>query len=159
MKDSFKPEARTGSIVTQEVSGELLVYDLESNKAHCLNSTAGFVWKTCDGTKTAAEIREDFERATGEVLPADILSLAIEQLYSVNLLVAGDDLPVTGISRRKLLKKAGFAAAVALPLVSSLAIPSTVFASASGLPSGSPCTSPIECSSGVCVPGAPSFCA
>lgn len=159
MTKFLKPEARRNGIVTQEMSDELLVYDLESNKAHCLNSTASFVWRNCDGENTVDDIRAEFEQKTGQTVSEEIIVLAFEQLHSTELILSSGNVPASGISRRELLKKAGFAAAVALPLVSSLAVPSNVFASLSGSPSGSPCTSPVECSSGVCVPGTPPFCA
>jgi hypothetical protein len=44
MIESIKPQAKADGIVTQEMTDELLVYDWQSNKAHCLNSMAGFVW-------------------------------------------------------------------------------------------------------------------
>ena len=32
------------------------VYDVDGQKAHCLNRTAAFVWQRCDGTRTVAQI-------------------------------------------------------------------------------------------------------
>jgi len=45
MKSSQIPVARKEGLVIQETSEEVLVYDLTSNKAHCLNQTtrAAFV--------------------------------------------------------------------------------------------------------------------
>ena len=47
------PVARTESLIVKEVDGETLVYDLTTDKAHCLNDTATRVWKNCDGRKHA----------------------------------------------------------------------------------------------------------
>ncbi len=49
MKHSQVPIARKEGLVIQEMPEEVLVYDLDTNKAHCLNQTAAFVWKSCDG--------------------------------------------------------------------------------------------------------------
>lgn len=38
-----RPLARSEGLVIQEMPDEVLVYDLETNKAHCLNETAAFV--------------------------------------------------------------------------------------------------------------------
>jgi len=50
------PLARTDGLVINELTDEVLVYDLQRDKAHCLNQTAASVWKQCDGRSTAAEI-------------------------------------------------------------------------------------------------------
>jgi hypothetical protein len=43
------PKARRNKLVIQELPDEVLVYDQERDKAHCLNQTAALVWKQCDG--------------------------------------------------------------------------------------------------------------
>ena len=42
MKNPLNPIARSNGLVVQEMPDEVLVYDLDSNKAHCLNETAAF---------------------------------------------------------------------------------------------------------------------
>ena len=44
MKISQNPIARHAGLVIQEMPDEVLVYDMDSNKAHCLNET-GSLWK------------------------------------------------------------------------------------------------------------------
>ena len=34
------PKARTEQLIVKEVDGEVLVYDLTTDRAHCLNDTA-----------------------------------------------------------------------------------------------------------------------
>ena len=41
----MKPRARTEGLVVTELPDELLVYDLERHRAHCLNPTAALVFK------------------------------------------------------------------------------------------------------------------
>ena len=50
------PRARKDGLVIKELSNETLVYDLERDEAHCLNQTAGLVWKQCDGRTTVTKI-------------------------------------------------------------------------------------------------------
>src|ERR1041384_7241510 len=53
--------ARKDELVVQDLPDELLVYDLKSHKAHCLNKTAAFIWKHCDGQRTAEDIAKMME--------------------------------------------------------------------------------------------------
>ena len=67
MNDSLqKPVARKEGLVIQEMPDEVLVYDLETNKAHCLNKTAAFVWNACDGKNSVAEITKLFGNQSGK---------------------------------------------------------------------------------------------
>ena len=51
-----KPIARKQGLVIQDLPDEVLVYDLDRDRAHCLNTTAAFVWQHCDGKSTVGEI-------------------------------------------------------------------------------------------------------
>jgi len=53
---AFLPKARSEGIITKDIDGELLIYDRTRDRAHCLNETAGAVWKLCDGRRSVAEI-------------------------------------------------------------------------------------------------------
>jgi len=39
------PLARKDQLIVKEVDDEVLVYDLKTDQAHCLNKTAALVWK------------------------------------------------------------------------------------------------------------------
>ena len=43
------PLARSEGLITEELDGELLVYDSESNLAHALDAEAAALWRACDG--------------------------------------------------------------------------------------------------------------
>ncbi len=45
------PRARKEGLLIQELPEEVLVFDLSTAKAHCLNHTAALVWRRCDGKK------------------------------------------------------------------------------------------------------------
>lgn len=120
MYHSQNPLARQEKLVIQEMPEEVLVYDLDSNKAHCLNQTAAFVWKSCDGQNSAAEIAARLERQTGKKVQEEVIWLALDQLNEKNLLREKLASKFEGQSRRAILKKIGLAAAVALPIASRL---------------------------------------
>lgn len=128
MNNSQKPEARKEGLVIQDMPDEVLVYDLNSNKAHCLNQTAAFVWKACDGKKSITDITNLFAKQSGDQINEDLIWLAIDQLNENDLLEKEIVSKFHGESRRSVIKKIGFAAVVALPIVASLAAPTSVLA-------------------------------
>ncbi len=131
MKNSQVPIARKDGLVVQETADEVLVYDLKSNKAHCLNQTAAFVWKSCDGNKSVDEIVRRFESELGVRVDRDLVWLAIDQLNGKELLETKTAPRFAGQSRREAIKRVGLAAVVALPVVASLTAPTSVLASSS----------------------------
>jgi hypothetical protein len=123
MKDDGCPLARHNDMVIQELQGEVLVYDIKSNKAHCLNSTAAFVWKCCDGGNSVPDIVRQFDSAGKGKVTEDLVWLAIDQLNESGLLA--NDIPprFEKRTRRQVLKSIGFASVVALPVIASLVAP------------------------------------
>lgn len=155
------PIARKNGLVIQEMPDEVLVYDLDSNKAHCLNETAAFVWKACDGSKSVADITGLFSKESGSAVNEDLIWLAIDQLGEKDLLEQKIESRLAGQSRREVIKKIGLAAVVALPLVASLTAPTSVLAAVScactagnpGPCAGTNCPSTNNCNgAGVCAP-------
>jgi hypothetical protein len=122
------PAAREEGLIVQEMADEVLVYDRERYKAHCLNKTAALVWRHCDGKTTIAQIAELLENELKAPVDEEIVWLAMEQLQKARLLGDGANRVRTqgGISRRKVLRKIGLAAAVGLPLVTSIVAPRAV---------------------------------
>jgi hypothetical protein len=148
-----RPVARQEGLVIQEMPDEVLVFDLETNKAHCLNETAAFVWKACDGKNSVAEITKLFGNQSGKPVEESLVWLAIDQLNENNLLAEKIQANFNGQSRREVIKKIGLAAVIALPIVSSLVAPTAAYAVfCSGPQQGQPCTSsgPSICCNGVC---------
>jgi hypothetical protein len=147
----FKPSARADRIVVQALPDEVLVYDLECHKAHCLNHMAALVWKRCDGRTAVGEMARLLEEEARSPIPAEVVWLALQQLSKARLLT--ETIPaaqgVAKLSRREVMRRLGWGAAVALPLVSSIVAPTAVEA-ASCLSTGSACTASAQCCSGVC---------
>ena len=131
MKFSQNPIARHTGLVIQEMPDEVLVYDMDSNKAHCLNETAAFVWKSCDGKNSVADIVREFETNTGGRVSEDFVWLAIDQLHENGLLDSAAELHFAGQSRREVLKKIGLASIIALPVIASLVAPKSAMAAGS----------------------------
>ena len=160
MNNPQNPIARNNGLVIQEMPDEVLVYDLDSNKAHCLNETAAFVWKSCDGNNSVADIVREFEANAGGRVSEDFVWLAIDQLQEKGLMEKSTESRFAGQSRRDVLKKIGLATIVALPVIASLVTPQSALAAAScacinpgACAAQGTCPSTVNCNgSGVCAP-------
>lgn len=128
MINSLMPIARKEGLVIQEMPDEVLVYDLETNKAHCLNRTAASVWKSCDGVSSITEIKTKLEKEFKTTLPEDFIWLALDQLSKDKLLEKEIETKISGMSRREVIKKIGFASMAALPVVAMLSFPQSALA-------------------------------
>ena len=119
------PIARKSDLVVQKSGSETLVYNLETNKAYCLNETSAAVWELCDGGRSVRALSVELSRRLNVGIKEDFIALAIEQLSNDGLLAEEIELSerLRGPSRRELIRKIGFASAVSLPIVSSLVAP------------------------------------
>jgi hypothetical protein len=144
------PLAREEKLVVREMPDELLVYDLRVHKAHCLNQTAAFVWKCCDGQTGVAELAAMLSEKLGTAIPDDVVWIALEQLEALSLLEERVTRPsgVSKLSRREAVKRLGLAAA-AVPLIMSVASPTA--AQAQSPCNATNCPPPRCCSAGLCV--------
>ena len=150
------PKARGDQLIIQELPDEVLVYDLLRHQAHCLNQSAAQIWRLCDGQRTVAEVAQLLEKETGAPVDEDLVWLALDQLGRRHLLDQRITYPARTerISRRKLVQKLGFSAAVAVavPLISSINAPTAAQAATCGAV-GTPCTTNARCCSGICMNG------
>jgi hypothetical protein len=146
------PEARTEGLVVQHLTDEMLVYDQERHKAHCLNQTAGLVWSHCDGKTSVTEMVRLLEKEFNTPVDEQLVWLALEQLGKTHLLKNRVTAPEGGLSRREVMKRIGVAAAVGLPVVTSILAPEAAQA-ANCKTSGQPCTTSPQCCSGLCSGG------
>jgi hypothetical protein len=130
------PLARKEKLVVRELDGEVLVYDSARNKAFCLNQLAGAVWKLSDGQKSAAQIAREISKQLNATIDEKLVWSAIDRLGRDNLLEYCVPMP----TRRQQLKAWSKAAAIAGPLVASMALPASAQQGRSCIPSGMPCT-------------------
>jgi hypothetical protein len=128
--NQLTPRARQDGLVVRELSGELLVYDRDRNKAHCLNETAALIWKHCDGRTTVSMMRALLQERVTEPVEEQVIWYALDQFAKDHLLEERVKRPadIGRVSRRELIQRIGLAASI--PLVVSIMAPS-VFAAAS----------------------------
>ena len=156
------PHAREEGLIIKYLPEEVLVYDLVSEKAHCLNPTAALVWKYCDGDKTVKQIKVAIEEETQTTVDERLVWLALQQLQAFELIVGEIQRPaiLKDMSRRELIRRIGVTA-VAIPVIISIVAP-TAQAQASCVgtnrPDGCPCTVPADCQAGHHCPAATNMC-
>lgn len=152
---SQPPRLRADGLVIHELPDELLVYDKVSDLAHCLNQTAAFVWRACDGQRTPEEIARKLTTQLAVAVPEDVVLIALAQLEEIHLLEQRETIPtsVAGMSRRQVTRSLGLTAAVALPLVTSILAPTPALAATCIAP-GQSC-SPVQLCCTSCNPAAP----
>ena len=150
------PQARRSGLIIQEVDSEILIYDQDTNKAHCLNQTAAKVWKYCDGETTLADACSSLSRDLETPVDEKLVWYAVDQFSKDNLLVKEVEVPafiIPGMNRRQMVRTLGLAAIIAVPLVTSIVAPTPAQA-ATCKNTGQACGAGPECCSGLC-PGAP----
>jgi len=123
------PRARKDQLIVKEVRDDLLVYDLKTYKAHCLNDTAARVWRSCDGRRTVADIAQRLQRDLKSPVKDQIVWLALDQLEKFNLLTSRTPKPkgMPQVSRRTLIRT-GATAAILLPLIVTISAPTALAA-------------------------------
>ena len=72
------PKVRRSGIVVQEIENEVLVYDLKTHKAFCLNETSSIIFNHCDGKRSAKELKRTHQ------LTDEIIYLALDQFKKEN---------------------------------------------------------------------------
>jgi hypothetical protein len=111
-----RPVARTDELIVEELDGQVLIYDQQTDEAHCLSHAAAQVWRACDGENS----REQLAAELG--LDGAIVNRALAELEACGLL---DGIPNAGVTRREAtarFAKVG-AAAAAAPLIYSVVSP------------------------------------
>lgn len=145
------PQARSRGIVMEELADEVLVYDLGRDHAHCLNQAAANVWKLCDGKSSPAKIASQLGGNLDPAAAEEVVWAALEQLSRAGLLEEKVKRP-SGLSRREVVKRIAVAAAIGVPVVTSIVAPNASHA-ANCRPSGQPCGASAQCCSGLCNAG------
>jgi len=119
----FMPVRR--DLLVRELSDEVVLYDKETSKAHCLNRTAAAVWKLCDGKSSVAEIARGLEQDLAVPRDEGLVWMALCQLNKSGLLQNEIPPPIKRdvLSRRELVRRMGIAATLALPIATSILVP------------------------------------
>jgi len=126
------PHARQEGLRVQQLPDEVLVYDLERHRAHCLNKTAALVWRYCDGRTSVADVAGILQQEYHLSATEELVWLALDRLGRAHLL---RDLPraaavLPRASRRQFVRHLGLTggASLVLPIVSSIVAPEAVHA-------------------------------
>lgn len=124
MKNKY-PVSRKDNLVVQEANGELLIYDLNDNKAYCLNETSSLIWNLCDGKSSISDISRSLGKQLNASVDEGLVWLALEQMKKEKLIQNEVTAPAqyAGLSRREVIKKVGLGSMIALPIISSLIAP------------------------------------
>ena len=149
------PRKRVEGLVIDQLPNEVLVYDIVRHKAHCLNHTAALVWKHCDGQSSASQIARRLTKHLQTPFAESVVWLALAQLEKLHLLEQSIPVPpqFLGLSRRRMIRNLGLAAAVTLPLATSIVSPTPAQAATCGT-TGQSCATGVGCCAGhVCNPG------
>lgn len=126
------PKSRNENILVQNLDNEILIYDLITNKAFCLNETSSKIYQHCDGKTSFDDLRRKYN------FTDDIIFLALDGLKLETLLDDNSKYisPFADLSRREVIRKVGLGTMIALPIVSSIVAPSAVMAASICLTSG-----------------------
>ena len=129
------PRARRDNLVVERVGDETLIYDLLTDRAHCLNHSASFVWEHSDGKTGTDQLLQGLKTEVDAGASAEVVDYALDRLARARLLDARPDVSAH-VTRRQLVRSA----AAAIPLVTSLLAPTVAMAQSA--------ISPAQCASG-----------
>jgi Coenzyme PQQ synthesis protein D (PqqD) len=123
-----KPRARTG-VIARPVGNEVVIYDSETHRAHCLNRTAAIVLHASNGENSVAAIAQTLALETGTAPDEDVVWVTLERLAETKLIESMPSSRVS-VSRRCALRQVTISAAALAPLVASLLVPTPAQAAA-----------------------------
>jgi hypothetical protein len=132
---SPNPRARQEGLITEEMDGEVLVYDQSSDSAHRLNPTAAVVWRHLDGSRTIPDLVEVLAAEVGDVADEDLVMVTLDELGQADLLEDHSQREAEDVrlSRRRFIRRVGVVgtAALVLPIVRSIVAPTPASAQGS----------------------------
>src|SRR5947209_3005018 len=89
MKDGTEfmvPRARDTSLIVRKLDDEVLVFDVDQNRAHVFNQVAAHVWNLCDGETTVSEMEQQLQREFDPSVNSDTIWQALAQFSQEGLL-------------------------------------------------------------------------
>jgi hypothetical protein len=131
-----RPLARTDSLLSEEVDGEVLIFDEQFDVACRLNASAALVWRNCDGEHTVEDLVGVLKAEFGDVANEEMVLIALDSLAGHNLILSGYQVReshVARIGRRRFMRHVGVVGtvAVAIPIVASMMAPTPALAASS----------------------------
>jgi len=150
-REQYLPLARRERLLIESLPDEVLVYDLDQKKAHCLNGTAALIWNHCDGKTSVDEMAIILGERSKSPADKDVVWLGLDRLQKARLIEEPVVMPPgkERLSRRELVKKIGLA--VSIPLVISVIAPRASAAISCAHVTCIPaCVAPCTCVAGNC---------
>lgn len=114
------PAPRNTDILVQPTSQEVLIYDLETNKAYCLNETSVNIFNACSEQRSFSYLRDKYNYSD------DLIFLALDELKKYNLIEENYQSKFNTIDRRNAIKKIGLSTMVAIPIITSIVAPQAI---------------------------------
>lgn len=118
--NNLKPLARKDNLVIDRVADETVVYDSNTHKAHSLNRVADAVWRLCDGDSTIDQISATLREQLDPSANPAVVEAALGELRKAKLL--------EGVPRLPTRRQVSAAAAVLIPVVTSIMVPASAAA-------------------------------
>lgn len=136
------PRVRPG-LLRHELDGQVLIYDARDDRVHLLDTTTGHVLELLEkGDRSREGIVSELATRMNSLETDSLLQLSLDELRKADLLEDGPAAmpPLSDISRRDLLRKAGLvgAAALVVPAIATLTA-TKAYAQSSCLPNGHAC--------------------
>jgi hypothetical protein len=149
----MKPRAKQNGLLAEQLDDELIVYDPDRGRGHCLNRTAAAVWRCADGEHTVAELAAMLRQELDPVADENLVWHTLDRLNAAHLLEEPRPRSTEEIraSRREFVRKVGLVGVVSLllPVVTSVAAPAAAQAQMGGGGSGSSSGSGGNCNTGL----------
>lgn len=133
------PKAKYDNIVVQNLNNEVLIYNLTTDQAFCLNETSAKVFNCCDGNTTFDELKRKHK------FTDDLIRFALDELQQNDLLENYQSNYFAGLSRREVIKRVGLASMIALPVIAGMVAPQAANAASGACDTNMTCTSSATC--------------
>jgi hypothetical protein len=151
---SSLPRVRPG-LLRHRLDDQILVYDPREDKVHLLDPTSACVLDLLqEGGWSPERMREEVARRMNVAGSEELIALSLDELRKADLLEtsAAPVTPVTDLARREMLRKVGLvgAAALAIPLITTLTATPAYAACTGLLTAGQTCSIGTQCCSGIC---------
>lgn len=122
----MKPLARKIDVITEQLPGEMVVFDKRNNKVHCLNSIALMVWENANGKRSVGDLARIVSAESGNPCDEAVIESAIDQLAEAGLIEEANTERL--LSRRDVGRKLALAGSCAA-LVATITAPTPAKAS------------------------------
>lgn len=121
-KENLLPKACRENLVVQDADKELLIYDMDRQKAFCLNHASKLILEQCDGKTTFEQAAANIGKKLKTQVDDQIFWMALGQLKRNGLLDESAPMPnIPKVSRRDLVMSS-MALGISLPAVFALSV-------------------------------------